>query len=233
MTLALYMQKDKRWDIKTRGTVTSTKVALTDLSIKVRSEQFSMFVSKLKPTSKSMVLDVGATSDEILKDSNMFEKLYQFPEKLIVDTIEDEKKLKKIYPLVKKVVKIQPHTKLPFKDKTFDIVVPWATLEHTGNYINQNLFLNELLRVGKKVFVTTPYRGALYEPHSGLPLLHWLPLPIFRLICKIVGKSFWSDESHLNPLWVNDIEKMRLHRKVKIQIFKTFNFLPSHIIITG
>ena len=227
------MQKDKRWDIKTRHTVTTTKMILADLSISVRTDQYNLFKKIIKPKRSWKILDVGVTSDEILKDSNMFEKLYPYQEKLTAATIENAKKIKKLYPKLKSVVTIKAHKKLPFKDKTFDVIVSWATLEHTGNYKDQEFFLNELLRVGKKVFITTPYRGALYEPHSGYLFLHWLPLSFFRKICALTGKKFWSKSEHLNPLWISDIKNMKLSRAIHVKIFKTFNFLPSHIIITG
>lgn len=227
------MPKNKRWDIKTQHTVTSTKQILTNLSIFVRTGQYTLFKKFINPKPFSKVLDVGVTSDEILKDSNMFEKLYKWPEKLVAATIEDPNNIKKMYPKLKSAILIKQHKKLPFKNKQFDIAVSWATLEHTGGYQSQEFFLNELLRVGKKIYVTTPYRGAFYEPHSGFFFLHWLPLPIFRKFCDLFNKKFWATQEHLNPLWLSDIKKMNLSRRVKITIYKTFNFLPSHIIITG
>jgi hypothetical protein len=214
-------------------TITPTKHLLSSLSINVRTEQFELFRKITKPNIHSHVLDVGVISDETLKDSNIFEKLYQHPQKLTAATIEDRRQIEKLYPKLKKVVKVVPHAKLPFRDNEFDIVVSWATLEHTGNYNDQEFFLNELLRVGKIVFVTTPNRSAIYEPHSGLFFLHWLPLNIFRSICKLLGKDFWAVSDNLNPLWPSDIKKMKLNRKLKVRIYKTFKFLPSHIIITG
>lgn len=227
------MNKNRRWDIEARSTVTSTKFALANLSISVRTQQFSLFKKYSRFDRHSKILDVGATSDELLKDSNMFEKLYPFKNKLTAATIEDNNKLHSLYPDLYSSVKIKRKSRLPFKDKSFDIVVSWATLEHTGDYKDQEFFLNELLRVGKKIFVTTPYRGALYEPHTGLPILHWLPLSLFRKICKKTNRKYWSNVEHLNPLWIRDINKMKLKRKIKVTLFKTFKFLPSHIIITG
>ena len=225
------MENKKRWDIKSKHTLTKTKFLLANLSIKVRTSQFHKFISVMSPKPSTKVLDVGVTSDETLKDSNMFEKLYKHHSSLSVATVEDSKKIKKLYPKLKRVISVESHKKLPLKDKSFDIVVSWATLEHTGNYADQEFFLNELLRVGKRVYITTPYRGAVYEPHTGLFFLHWLPLSIFRQICSLIGKKFWSNEQHLNPLWVEDIKKMRLNRKVEVKVYKTFNLIPSHILI--
>lgn len=225
------MLKNERWDIKVRHTLTSTKKILSNLSVYVRTDQFKIFKKKLAPSNKTEILDVGATSDEIFKDSNMFEKLYPHKNKLTIATIEDAKKVKQIYPDVNSVIKIRSHRKLPFKDKSFDVVVSWATLEHVGGYADQEFFLNELLRVGKKLFVTTPYRGCIYEPHSGFFFLHWLPLRLFRVICDKTNRKFWSTETNLNPLYVNDVSKMNTLRKVKVRVYSMFGLLPSHLLI--
>jgi len=230
--LVIFMQKNNPWLNKVKKTITPMKLFLVDLSIKVRTEQFRMFERMVKPIFQARVLDVGVTSNEAFRDSNMFEKLYKYPKNLTLATIEDLRKLRKMYPACK-VIQTTRGKKLPFKDKSFDIVVSWATLEHVGDYIEQEFFLNELLRVGEKIFVTTPYRGAIYEPHSGFFFLHWLPLNWFRKICELSNKKFWSTENNLNPLWLSDLSKMKLKCKVKLKIYRTFHLLPSHIIITA
>ncbi len=225
-----YKKGNKVWIKEGKKTITKTKHLLGSLVGSVRTEQFSIFKTHLKPSKISIIIDVGVSSEEDIKGTNMFEKLYEFPRKLTLATIENEKKLKSIYPNCK-VVKILPNKKLPFPDKSFDIAVSWATVEHVGNYKDQEFFLNELIRIAKKVFVTTPYRGCFYEPHSGFIFIHWLPLSIFRWICKILGKTYWSDVNNLNPLNVDNIKNMKLKRKPKINVYKMFGILPSHLLI--
>lgn len=224
------MPQNNPWEKESLQTVTKIKHILANLSVKVRTDQFKLFKRLLKPNSKTTILDVGVTSDETLKDSNIFERLYPYPQKLTVATIENLRKFKKLYPKIK-VVKIIPHKPLPFKDKHFDIAVSWATLEHVGDYNDQEYFINELIRVSKKVFLTTPYRGCIYEPHSGFFFIHWLPLTVYRFICKLTGKTFWSDIKNLNPLFVKNIKKMNLTKKPKVLIYNMLKFLPSHLII--
>lgn len=224
------MPKDNPWNTIVKDTVTPIKVKLADRSIKVRTDQFKLFKKLLKPNKNSKVLDVGVDTHEILKDSNLFEKLYQYPENLTAASIEDAKKFQNLYPKIK-AVQISPDEKLPFKNKEFDIAVSWATLEHVGDYKKQEEFINELLRVGKQIFITTPWRGCIYEPHGGFFFLHWLPLSWFREICLFTGRDFWAKESNLNPLLVRDVKKMKLKRKVILNLYSTFNLLPTHIII--
>lgn len=224
------MSESNAWETNSRSTVTIAKRALSSIALKVRSEQFKIFRKLLQPKRNSSIVDVGVTSEEEFQETNLFEKLYPWPEQLTMATIENKKKLKKLYPNIK-VKKIYPHKRFPFKSKSFDIAVSWATLEHVGSYKQQEEFINELLRVGKKIFITTPYRGAFYEAHTGFFFLHWLPLGIFRKICLLTGKKFWADEQNLNPLYVKDILKMKLDSRVTIKKYKTFKILPSHLLI--
>lgn len=223
--------QQKTWDKKARHTVTATKLALTDLSIKTRTHQFNIFMKILKPNNRTKVLDVGVTSDEVLADSNLFERIYPYNKNLSAATIEDSVKFRKMYPRLRKVYKIKPGQKLPFRNKQFDVVVSWATLEHVGDYQSQEKFINELIRVGNKIFITTPYRGSIYEPHTGLPFVQWLPLSMFRKICKLTGRMFWSEKKNLNPLYVRDMLRMKLTKNVEIIIYKLFGFIPSHLLI--
>lgn len=222
--------KQNVWVGEALNTVNSTKHLLSNLSVNVRTDQFQYFKSVTRPSPKKKILDVGVTSDETLKDSNIFERLYPYPKMLVAATVEDPKKFRKLYPNIK-TVKVFPGKRLPFKDKSFDIVTAWATLEHVGGYADQEMFINELNRVGKKVFLTTPYRGCIYEPHTGLFFLHWMPIKFFRAVLRLLGKGFWSSYKHLNPLYISDISNMKLKDKFKKNIYKMFGLLPSHIII--
>lgn len=224
--------RNNMWENEALKTVTNLKKILANLSIVVRTDQFSIFKKLCIPTKNTRILDVGVTSDETLKDSNIFERLYNYPSNIVAATVENPIKFKKIYPNIK-VIKISPNKKLPFKDKSFDIVTAWAVIEHVGNYKKQEFFLKELIRVGKKVFLTTPYRGCIYEPHSNTFFLHWLPLKLFRSLLNIIGRSFWSVDEHLNPLYVKDVDKFKkpINSSIKVFIYCMYKVIPSHLII--
>lgn len=223
--------KHLNWTQRAKSTITPVKHFLAKLSIIVRGHQFETFLHLFRPTAQTSVLDVGATSDETLKDSNLFLRLYSHPQKLTIATIEDAKKLKKLYPQTR-VIKITPNQPLPFKDKTFDLATSWATLEHVGNHRQQRFFISELLRVARNIFLTTPYRGCPYEPHTGFWFLHWLPLRWFRWFSRQTGQSFLAEEANLNPLFVKDIQAMFPRKTwIQIKVYKMFGFLPSHLLI--
>ena len=65
-----------------------------------------------------------------------------------------------------------------FPDKNFDLVVSNSVIEHVGGYEDQALMAQELIRVGKRVFVQTPARHFPIEPHFLFPFFALLPLSL-------------------------------------------------------
>jgi hypothetical protein len=65
--------------------------------------------------------------------------------------------------------------RLPFRDGTFDLVYSNAVIEHLGSGPAQRAMAEEIQRVGRAWFVTTPNRWFPFEMHTRLPLVSWLP----------------------------------------------------------
>ena len=57
-------------------------------------------------------------------------------------------------------------------------------------------FADQAMRVGRRVFVTTPNRWVPVELHTRLPLVHWLPEPAAHRVYDLVRKP-WAKENHL------------------------------------
>jgi Methyltransferase domain len=66
-------------------------------------------------------------------------------------------------------------TKLKYASRSFDIVYSNSVIEHLGTWENQIAFAEECSRVGKGVWVQTPAKSFLVEPHLITPFIHWLP----------------------------------------------------------
>ena len=167
------------------------------ISSYARQRMFKSFMSALLPDEQSSIIDVGVTCDR-RADSNFFEKVYAHPEKITAVGLEDASFLEQDFPGLKYVK--ADALNLPFADKQFDIGVSWAVIEHVGSRERQARFLNELLRVSKRVFITTPNRWYPIEFHTVMPFLHWLPPDIFRSILKTLRMDFYASEDTLNLL---------------------------------
>lgn len=151
---------------------------------KARKKMYIKFENFMNPKENDEVLDLGVTSDDELKDSNFFEKMYPYKKRLTIASIENCEFLVKKYGL-KEFVQNSAKESLPFADEQFDILFCSAVLEHVGTREDQKFFLEECMRVSRKIFLTTPNRYFPIEMHTFLPLLHWLP---WRLFQKIVPK---------------------------------------------
>ncbi len=172
-------------------------------SMNARRRMFDMFMQRLNPNANDNILDVGVTPDVTLVESNYFEAWYPHPERLLAVSIEDVTPLTAVFPRVRfEQVKPGP---LPYRDNEFDIAFCSAVLEHVGDRADQRRFLQEIARVSRRFFVTTPNRGFPVEFHTMLPLLHWLPQPSHQRMLKALGHEFLSRTENLNLLSMNEM----------------------------
>jgi SAM-dependent methyltransferase len=65
--------------------------------------------------------------------------------------------------------------RLPFPDKSFDVVFSNSVIEHLGDPGKHEQYAREIARVGVRYFVQTPNRWFPVEPHLLTPLVHFLP----------------------------------------------------------
>ena len=69
-------------------------------------------------------------------------------------------------------------------------------IEHVGGAERQRAFVSEALRVGRRVFLTTPNRWFPIELHTRLPLVHWLPEPMAHRAFDLTRRP-WAKDNHL------------------------------------
>ncbi len=65
--------------------------------------------------------------------------------------------------------------RLPFADRTFDVVFSNSVIEHVGSADRQKEFADEIRRVGRAYWVQTPNFWFPVEAHLLTPAVHWLP----------------------------------------------------------
>jgi len=200
-----------------------------------RRKMFAHFMNCVKPSATDTVLDVGVTPNNGPSGNNFFEKLYPYTQNITMCAPENAAFLEQDFPGAKFVRNI-PGKPLPFTDKQFDIVVSWAVLEHTGDHPQQLEFLSELLRVGKRLYLTTPNRWFPVEIHTVLPFVHWFPRKIHQQILRKLGMNFYADTNNLNLLTATNLMEMLRTIIPPLQLFYKIYFhrifwLPSNIIL--
>jgi hypothetical protein len=173
----------------------------------MRAGMFAAFMQEFAPQPSETVLDVGVTSDQSYSSSNYLEALYPYKDRITAAGIDDASFLETLYPGM--TYTYANALALPFPDGSFDLVHSSAVLEHVGSSQNQSQVVSECLRVARRgVCLTTPNRWFPIEFHTQVPLLHWLPKPIFRRILHRIGLPFFADESNLNLMTHAEIRQI-------------------------
>lgn len=172
------------------------------ISLRSRRRKLALFLEVMGLTPATTVLDVGV--DEVsLGDAggqsgctthNLLEERYPWPERLTALGLHDGARFRERYP---QIAYVQGDAcALPFADGAFDVVHSNAVIEHVGGRERQEAFVREAVRVGRRVFVTTPNRWFPIEVHTRLPLVHWLPEGPAGRAYDLAGKS-WARENRL------------------------------------
>ena len=169
------------------------------ISLRSRKRKLRLLLDDLQPTAATSVLDVGA--DELgfgdgdgCATMNFFEESYPWPERITALGLHDGEAFRARYPDIPYVQ--GDACALPFADGAFDIVFSNAVIEHIGGRARQREFVSEAIRVGRRVFITTPNRRFPVEVHTRLPLVHWLPDAVSHRAYRAAGKEF-ATEVHL------------------------------------
>jgi SAM-dependent methyltransferase len=85
---------------------------------------------------------------------------------------------------------------LPFAENEFDLVYCSSVIEHVPP-ARRGAFAAELRRVGRGWFVQTPAWSFPVEPHSLLPVAHWLPVAWRKRYWRLGAAGGWEQISLL------------------------------------
>jgi ubiquinone/menaquinone biosynthesis C-methylase UbiE len=124
---------------------------------------------------KCKVLDVGTGSGHIAHG------IAKHCSSLISVDVIDERKVADGYSF-----NLLGSEHLPFDDNSFDVVISNHVIEHLPD---QKLHIREIARVLKKegiLYLATPNRFWIIEPHYKLPILSWFPMKIASFYLKAV-----------------------------------------------
>jgi len=140
-----------------------------------RTRKLDLFNKIINPTKQMKLLDVGAQINP--NSDGMLQLIDTYPWKNNISAVnistEYISAIRKCYPEIEAVV--CDACELPWPDKHFDVVFSNAVIEHVGSFERQKKMASEIMRVGKRWFVTTPNRWFPFEFHMRLPFVTWLP----------------------------------------------------------
>jgi hypothetical protein len=146
------------------------------VSLWSRERKLRLFLELYRPGPQTSVLDVGVTDAPFGGGSsdNFFEMLYPWPDRITAVGHTGLERFAAAFPQVR-VVRADGRD-LPFADGEFELGFSNAVVEHVaGGREGERRFFEELCRVSRRVFVTTPNRWFPVDPHTLLPFVHWLP----------------------------------------------------------
>ena len=168
-----------------------------------RRRKFELFMRTVQPGPETRVVDVGVgdtgfgTEPGIAVTHNFFEALYPWPERITAVSDVPLPNFAREFPSIRCVT--ASGTDLPFEDDAFDVAFSNAVIEHVGGRERQRRLVLEALRVGRRVFLTTPNRRFPVEVHTRLPFVHWLPDAVAHCAYDLVGKGFAKELDLLSP----------------------------------
>jgi SAM-dependent methyltransferase len=198
-----------------------------------RRRKWRIFLEKIKPSSKTVILDVGFSEEEYRITDNYLEKHYLYPHNITALGIDVPKKFIERYPQVQAVQ--YDGRKFPFKDQEFNVCWSNAVIEHVGNKDEQILFLKEIKRVAKVAFITTPNKHFPFEVHTGAPLIHILFPKIFDKYASLIGRQ-WATSDHMTLLSLGDIQNLLASAEIyqySIIQNKLLLFTLDYVILFG
>ena len=202
-----------------------------------RKRKLELFYNLMKPTPQSRTLDVGT---EIAKQPDgQLQLIDSYPWKNQVSAINISPKhinmIKQRYPEVETI--ICDACKLPWPDKYFDIVYSNAVIEHLGCLEKQKQMADEIIRVGKRWFVTSPNRRYPFEFHLRLPFVTWLPGHLYLWVGKIISYNhvknrymFGIDHTGLRLTTASELKRCFANSKV---IKQRVTFMAETLIVVG
>jgi hypothetical protein len=200
------------------------------LGLKMRKKMYQVFEQVYcHPTS---VLDVGATCEQGVPEANFFEELFPFKNRITACGIEDASHLEKRYPGLK-FIPLKLGQALPFQNQEFEVGFSNAVIEHVGGEPEREIFLREILRVSKKIFVTTPNKYFPFEVHTLTPIIHFLTPRLFHWMLDRGWISKFYSSKNLQPLGQKDLARLakRLNLDFEIRRLYLFGFCSNLVLI--
>ncbi|MCX7710986.1 MAG: class I SAM-dependent methyltransferase [Clostridia bacterium] len=162
------------------------------LSTKNRKKKFGLAMTYIKPGDE--IIDIGV--DPCINGNvNYFEKWFQGPNKLTcLGLNKDFSSFKAAFPHVDLIL----FDGMDFSQITnrFDFAISNAVIEHVGDYEKQKRWLQEISKITKLLFITTPNKYSPVDAHTSTFFIHWLPDNARDFIYRKLGLE-WAAKDYM------------------------------------
>lgn len=88
--------------------------------------------------------------------------------------------------------KIVTDERLPYKDNQFDIVITNHVLEHVPDQERHMAEMARVLKKGGIIYLASPNKWWLTDPHYKLPFISWLPRPVAGKYLSLAKGRKWD-----------------------------------------
>jgi hypothetical protein len=128
---------------------------------------------------------------------------------------------------------------IPREPGYFDLLLCNSVLEHVPRAARAGL-AQEMTRVASRLFVQTPAKGFLVDPHFLMPLVHWVPRPLGRYLARV---SPWRMLTHADNQRADDYfdntqllgrrELKRLYPGGTLVVERFLGMPKSYVVVVG
>jgi SAM-dependent methyltransferase len=186
------------------------------LSSKSRQRKFDLFWSLMKPAPGVSVLNLGASPPHLGQaltggEDSLIEQPEQDPRWAGLKVVGcnvlfgDMSQYRREHAGKGFHTIVADGCRLPFPDKSFDIVFSNAVIEHVTPE-QQQLMAKEIARVGRSWFVTTPNFWYPIEMHHKVPFFQFLPRPAQGFVQR--KWKTWPEGEPINLLTSRQLKKL-------------------------
>jgi hypothetical protein len=164
-----------------------------EFSLRSRQKKFELFWNLLKPRVGTSVLNIGAAPPHLgaaltgEQRADWLEQPEQEPRWKDLNVVGlnldhgNSKHYSQFYRGTNRVAVTADACRLPFAGKSFDIVFSNAVIEHVPLALQPKM-AEEIMRVGRSWFITTPNFWYPMEMHHKIPLFQFMPRSVQRKI---------------------------------------------------
>ncbi|MCA8975245.1 MAG: class I SAM-dependent methyltransferase [Planctomycetes bacterium] len=189
------------------------------LSKRSRELKMSLLREYLPLSGNERILDIGSQVDS--QSRQILERVEDKANITAVNLLGDHlDAIRDAYPGIH--VMRADACRLPFADHSFDIVYSNAVIEHVGDFAAQRAMADEVRRVGKRWFITTPNRWFPFEFHVRMPFLSWLPPRLMHRAARLWGYN------HMQRRYQSGCDYSDVHLMTAAQLRRAF---PDSVIL--